>query len=131
MIFGRKQPKSQVEKLEERMKEHPYNVVSMVAKNFGVNPNRLYLDVQNTYRDCLKDGDFGRMRLIREITEVEPSRETASKIQYMYINYAKERKSGEIMTLMEASGVPMFDAAQVTYLERNLTTTLVPREELV
>ncbi len=124
MIFKRKKLKSQVEKLKERMDNEPYHVVSMVAKHMGVNPGRFYSDVQNTYRDCLANKDFDRMKLVREITEVELSEVIASRIQSIYCNYSHEHKSREIRELMESSGVPMFDTAQSRYLEKNLTNLI-------
>ena len=111
---------SQIEKLERIVSERPYNIVSMLCRKRGVTPERFYVEVQLCYRAALNDNDFNKIKLIREITGINPGIKIASGIQGIYGNLAREKDSESLVALMEASGVPMFDTAQTAYLEKVL-----------
>lgn len=125
-LFKRKPEKSQVERLEEAVRTGNYTgahgVSAMVIRQLDVTPSRFYTTLQEAYRECLAQEDFDRMKLLRETSGVNPDLVRkgtgyyGDNLQDAYIMYAREGKSKELRALVEASGVPMNDTAEVAYL---------------
>lgn len=132
-MFGKRkqeQPEMALGQLEKLVRERPYHVVSLHCTDRGITPGKFYEEVQETYKACMIRDNLARMQLVRETTGIIPAEGVVSRIQEKYCEYASIGQSDKIRALQEASGVPLNDTAQATYLRHNIEKQLLPREEV-